>query len=79
MVLGFLASFAGIFLPFLEWAVVVPCQIALAYFIWIIDFFSKPWAMKTVENVSWFWLAVFYIFILAGTRYLNKKIARLPV
>jgi hypothetical protein len=39
----------------------------------VIDIFSQPWMAKTFDNISWIWLAVFYIIIIFATRLLNKK------
>jgi competence protein ComEC len=76
MIFGFLASFIGIFSVQLGWIVSVPCYFVLKYFLWVIDFFSQPWAIKTFENVHWIWLVVLYILVAISTRYLNKKFTK---
>jgi competence protein ComEC len=73
MIFGFLSAFAGIFLPIAGWILSVPCYFLLKYFLWVIDFFSQPWAIKTFENVHWTWLVFLYLIIIFATRYLNKK------
>jgi len=73
MIFGFLCSFAGAFFAGLGWIFSLPCYFLLSYFVWVIDFFSKPWAMKTFENVSLLWLAAAYLAIVVATRFLYKK------
>jgi competence protein ComEC len=73
MVFGFLASVAGIFSNALAWALSVPCWILLKYFVWVIDFFSQPWAMKTLQNIHWFWLVILYMAIVSITGFFNRK------
>jgi len=31
---------------------------------------------KTIQNVSWVWLAVFYVLIIVVVRFLNKKFSK---
>ena len=73
MLFGFLFSIAGIFSGFLSWILFVPCYILLNYFVWVIDFFSQPWAVKYIKNVSWIWLVNSYLIIGFITAYLSKK------
>jgi competence protein ComEC len=73
MVFGFLASMAGIFSSAIGWILSIPCWILLTYFVKVIDFFSKPWAMKTLQNIHWFWLIVFYLIVVSVTWFLRKK------
>jgi hypothetical protein len=73
MIFGFLSSFLGIFSLQVGWIFSLPCYFILKYFLWVIDFFSQSWAIKTFENVHWTWLIILYFFIVILTRYLNKK------
>jgi len=73
MISGFLTAFVGIFSTTLGWVASVPCYFILQYFLWIIDFFSQPWAQKTFENVHWAWLMILYLAIIFITRFLYKK------
>lgn len=73
MVFGFLAALFGIFSAFLGWIFALPCWILLTYFLKIIDFFSQNWAIKTIENIPWFWLVIFYLVLGFGVRYFNKR------
>lgn len=75
MIFGFLSAFAGVFWGVLGWMLSVPCYFLLSYFIWIIDFFSKPWAYKIIKNVHWIWLALSYLIIGFANWFLNKKTA----
>jgi competence protein ComEC len=73
MIFGFLASIVGIFSNVLVWIFSIPCWFLLEYFIKIIDFFSQPWAMKTIQNIHWIWLVILYSAIIFATWLLNKK------
>jgi len=73
MIFGFLTSVAGIFSSALGWILSIPCWLLLTYFVKVIDFFSQPWAMKTIQNIHWFWLVVCYLVIVFITGYLNRK------
>lgn len=74
MLFGFLSSLAGIIWSSLGWIISLPAYFLLTYVFWVVDLFSKPWAYKIVENVSWVWLAVCYIFLGVITRYLNRRL-----
>jgi len=73
MIFGFLSSLLGAVSQFLGWIFFIPCWFLLTYFIKIIDFFSQPWALKTIKNVHWIWLFVSYLLIGFSVRFLNKK------
>jgi competence protein ComEC len=73
MIFGFLSSFAGIFSVFLSWIFFIPCYCFLSYFVFVIEFFSRPWAIKTFENVHWIWLAISYILIGFLVNYIKRK------
>ena len=73
MIFGFLSSILGVVSQFLGWIFSILCWFLLAYFIKIIDIFSQPWAIKTIENIHWIWLFVFYLLIGFIIRFLNKK------
>jgi len=74
MIFGFLTSLAGAFSNTLGVVLSVPCWFLLGYFVKVIDFFSHPWASKTIENVHWLWLVLSYLIIGFLVRFLNKKI-----
>jgi competence protein ComEC len=73
MIFGFLSAFIGIFSVTLGWVISLPCYFLLNYFLWIIDFFSQQWAIKTFENVHWIWLIISYFIIGYVTKSLRKK------
>lgn len=73
MIFGFLSSAAGIFSGVLGWVLSIPCYVLLNYFMRVVDLFSKSWMHKTIENISWIWLAVSYFIIVFATRFLNKR------
>lgn len=76
MILGFLSAFAGIFWNALGWLLSVPCYFLLSYFLRVIDFFAKPWAMLEIQEVNFAWLVIFYILLSFATRYLNRRFTR---
>ena len=63
MIFGFLTSVAGVFSNVLGWVLSLPCWFLLTYFVKIMDFFSQPWAVKTVVSVHWAWLVMFYLLL----------------
>jgi hypothetical protein len=73
MVFGFLASIIGVFSNVLGWILSIPCYFLLSYFIWVINFFSQSWAMKTIQNIHWIWLIILYFVIVFITGFVNKK------
>jgi competence protein ComEC len=73
MIFGFLSSILGVASQFLGWIFSIPCWFLLTYFIKVIDIFLQPWAMKTIENIHWIWLFIFYLLIAFIIRFLNKK------
>jgi hypothetical protein len=73
MIFGFLSALVGIISLQIGWILSIPCYFILKYFLWVIDFFSQPWAIKTFENVHWIWLVFLYLIIIFLTRFLNKK------
>lgn len=73
MIFGFLSSILGVASQFLGWIVSIPCWFLLTYFVKIIDFFSQPWALKTIENVHWIWLVISYLVLGAVVRQLKKQ------
>ena len=73
MIFGFLSSILGVASQFLGWIFFLPCWFLLSYFVKIIDIFSQPWAIKTIENISWIWLAASYLLLGFIIRFLNKK------
>jgi competence protein ComEC len=74
MIFGFISVFVGAMSNFLGFILSFPCQILLIYFTKVIDIFSQPWAIKTMQDVSFVWLAVSYFLIGIIVRFLNKKL-----
>jgi len=73
---GFLFSIFASFSKFLGWILYIPCWMLVEYFLKIMDFFSQPWMVKNITNVSWIWILFAYVFIGFCTWYLNKKFSR---
>jgi len=63
MILGFIFGLIGILWSPLGWILSWPAYLLLTYLIKIVDFFSQPWAFKTLENVHWIWLAISYLIL----------------
>ncbi len=72
MFFGFLASILGVFSNILGRILSIPCWFLLTYFLKIMDIFYQPWATKTIQNISWIWLAVYYLVLAILIWYLNK-------
>ena len=62
MGLGFIFGIVGIIFQPLAWLLSLACWLLLTYLIKIVDFFSQPWAFKSLE-ISWPWLIVFYLIL----------------
>jgi len=73
MIFGFIFGLVGIIWSFLGWVLSLPCLLLLTYVVKIVDFFSRPWAAKTIENVHWFWLIISYLILGFLTWRLNKR------
>ena len=73
MLFGFLSAVITTMWSFLGWIISLPCYFIMIYFLGIIDFFSKPWAYATMENVSWIWLFASYLVIIFFIRFLRQK------
>jgi len=64
-ILIFIFSFMGMIFWGFGWVLSWPVWLCLTYILKIIDWFSKiSWASFGVENVSWIFLAVFYLFLI---------------
>jgi len=73
MLFGFLSALLGVVIPWLVWIVSVPCYFLMLYFVSTVNFFSRNWAYKTVDNVHWLWLIVSYVLIGGFTHFLNSR------
>ncbi len=72
-ILGFLVSIVGVFSNALGFIFSLPCMFLLAYMIKILEIFSQPWAVKTIANIHWLWLVLYYVLLSILIWYLNKK------
>jgi len=73
MIFGFIFGLAGIFWQFLAWILSWPVWFLLTYLVKIVDIFSKPWAAKTIDNVHWLWLILFYLFLVIFVWHLKRR------
>ncbi len=74
MIFGFIFSLAGMLFQPLAWILSWPVWFLLTYLVKIVDFFSKSWAAKTIENVHWLWLVIAYLILGFFAWQLNKGI-----
>jgi competence protein ComEC len=74
MVFGFLVSVLGIFSPILGFIFSVPCWILVTYFLKVMDIFYQPWAIKTMQNIPYVWLILYYVGLAGLVRYLQKRL-----
>ncbi len=73
MILGFVFGILGILWQPLGWILSWPAWLSLTYLTKIVDFFSQvSWASLTLE-ISWVWLAIFYLILGLITWRLNEK------
>ena len=72
MVCGFLLSVTGFLVPAAAVIFSLPCWLLLAYFLKILEIFSQPWAIKTLQHISWIWVAAYYAMLLAWVVILKK-------
>jgi len=72
-ILGFLVSIFGSVSNILGFILSLPCLLLLAYFLKIMDIFYQPWAVKTIQNISWTWLVIYYLILAIAIWFLNKK------
>lgn len=73
MISGFIFSLAGIIWQALGWILSFPCWLLLTYSVKITDFFSQPWAAKTIENLHWSWLIISYLILAVFVYWLRKR------
>jgi competence protein ComEC len=69
---GFIFGIGGIIFQPLGWLLSLPCWLLLTYLIEIVNFFSQPWAFKTLE-ISPIWLIIFYLILGLLTWQLQEK------
>jgi len=74
MLFGFLAAVAGMAANMLGIIFSVPAWILISYFLKVMDLFYQPWAVVQWQNISWAWLAIYYVILLAIVWRLNKKL-----
>ncbi len=74
MILGFASAIFGIFSNFLGWVFYLPSWLLLTYFLKIMDIFYQPWAVKSIQNISWIWPVAYYLIISALIWYFSKKL-----
>ena len=63
MIFGFLFGILSVIWSGFGWFFILPCGFLIDYSMKVIGVFSQPWAIKTIENVHWLWLIVFYLLL----------------
>ncbi len=64
-ILGFLTSVAGAFSNLLGFIFSLPCLALLKYFTVMLNLFSKPWAVLSINHISWLWMAGYYVVLIS--------------
>ena len=72
MVFGFLSALLGIFSSVLGFIFSLPAWLLLSYFLKIMDIFYQPWAVWSIQNISWIWVVVYYAVVIILIWFLNK-------
>lgn len=73
MILGFLFGILSTIWSALAWIFIWPCWFLITYTLKVIDIFSQPWAIKSVENVHWSWLIILYFILSIFVIWMKKK------
>ncbi|MEK7519507.1 MAG: ComEC/Rec2 family competence protein [Patescibacteria group bacterium] len=73
MILGLISAISGIIWKFLGFILSFPSWFLLTYLLKIVDFFSQPWALRTIENVHWLWLIIYYIVLASLLIWLKNR------
>jgi len=60
-IIGFAVSLVGIMWNVTGFIISLPAVLLLAYFTKILGIFSQPWAVMTLENISFGWIGIYYI------------------
>src|SRR3989344_7193470 len=60
MVFGFLSAFLGIFSKAAGFFFFLPADFLLAYFVWVVEVFSKPWAALQIQRFYWIFIVAYY-------------------
>lgn len=68
MIFGFLGALAGMIFTGAGWIISLPANFLAEYFLFVVNMFSKPWAHKTIEGVSFVLPVASYIFLVAILR-----------
>jgi competence protein ComEC len=70
---GFLFAIFASLSKILGWIFYLPIYFLISYFLKVMEIFSQHWMVKTITNISWIWLLLFYLIIFSVTIFLNKK------
>jgi len=78
-IFGFILVLISLFWSGLAWLLSIPVWLLLTYITTIVDLFSQSWLAKNIENVHWFWLVLFYLFLTVFVYHLKsrEKLSRL--
>ena len=73
IIFGFSFSLAGVFLPLLGRLLFFPVWLLLTYVLKIVEFFSAPWAARTIKDIHWFWIIIFYLILFSVVWQIKKR------
>ncbi len=74
MIFGFLAAFLGIFSFGLGFIFSLPTYFIMLYFMKVVDIFGEPWAVKSINGISWVWIFIYYVTLAIIIWLFNKKV-----
>ncbi len=72
-ILGFTISVVGVFSTALGWILAAPCWVLVMYFVKILDIFSQPWALASINHVPWMWFFGYYVVLAVLVWFLQKR------
>ncbi len=74
MILGLTFSLISLVWWSLAFVLSWPVWFLLSYIIKVVNLFSGSWAARTIDNVHWIWLVVFYLFLFIVVWSVKKRV-----
>ncbi len=73
MILGIIFAILNSVWWVLGWLASWPCWLLLAYILKVVSIFSKPWAVKSFEDVHWTWLLFLYLVLAIVVMWIKQR------
>lgn len=73
MIFGLAFALVGLIIPFLAQLLVFPVWVLLSYIVSVVDLLSFDGGAKTIDNIHWYWLLLFYLFLFILVWHYNKN------